>query len=351
MTPPAAQARRRQPAGTEPLPLPAGLDDLDAAIINRLQDGLPLTPRPFAEAARWLDCTEEELLLRLERLLNAGFATRLGPLIHAEAAGGAYMLAALAAPETRFEAVAEIVNGFAEVAHNYARAHHFNMWFVLAAPSEQRIAEVVAAIEAQTGLPVLQLPKEAEYFVDFRVRLGHACKGIPMPAESSSAPTKQHKPVMLEDADRRLLAAMQAGLPVRADAWTAVGRQAGMGGAEVLARVRRLHRAGIIRRVALVPNHFRLGYRANGMTVWDVEDARIDALARRVAALPFVSHCYRRPRRQGWPYNLFAMVHGHDEEEMQAQVRQVAGVLGTAARGHAALRSTRILKKTGVRLF
>jgi DNA-binding Lrp family transcriptional regulator len=109
--------------------------------------------------------------------------------------------------------------------------------------------------------------------------------------------------------------------------------------------------AGIIRRIGAVPNHYRLGYRANGMSVWDLPDERIAELGRRVVALTFVSHCYRRPRRlPQWPYNLFAMVHGHSRDEVEDQVAEIAGLLGDAARRHDVLYSTRILKKTGLRL-
>ena len=114
--------------------------------------------------------------------------------------------------------------------------------------------------------------------------------------------------------------------------------------------VRAMLADGRIRRIGLVPNHYALGYLANGMSVWDVDDDRVDALGERVGALPGVSHCYRRPRRlPHWPYNLFAMVHGRSRDETEAAVRQIAAVLGAHARAHEVLYSTRILKKTGFR--
>ena len=116
-------------------------------------------------------------------------------------------------------------------------------------------------------------------------------------------------------------------------------------------RMRRMLEAGIIRRIGAVPNHYTLGYRANGMSVWDVPDEDVGALGRRVGALAFVSHAYRRPRHLPlWPYNLFAMVHGRTRAEVEDKVAEIAGLLGPADRGHAVLYSTRILKKTGLRL-
>lgn len=118
-----------------------------------------------------------------------------------------------------------------------------------------------------------------------------------------------------------------------------------------MSRMVRMQARGIIRRIAGVPNHYALGYRANGMTVWDVDDEAVDALGEEVGRLPFVSHCYRRPRHPpAWPYNLFAMVHGHDRAEVQAYALEIARLLGDACRAHDILYSSAILKKVGVRL-
>lgn len=160
--------------------------------------------------------------------------------------------------------------------------------------------------------------------------------------------TAQHS---LDDTDRRLIAATQEGLPLDVDPWGALARRLGLERAQVLARMRALHVSGVIRRIAAVPNHYRVGVTANGMTVWDVDDARVDELGLAVGALDFVSHCYRRPRRPAvWRYNLFAMVHGATRDEALEKAERIAALLGNAARDHQILFSTRILKKTGFRL-
>jgi DNA-binding Lrp family transcriptional regulator len=155
----------------------------------------------------------------------------------------------------------------------------------------------------------------------------------------------------LDEADRRIVLATQSGLPLAARPYHAVAERVGLAPEEVMARLARMLERGVIRRIGVVPNHYALGYRANGMTVWDVEDARVDALGERVGALAFVSHCYRRPRRPPiWPYNLFAMVHGRDEAEVEGYVRQITDLLGVDCRGSDILYSRGILKKTGLRL-
>ena len=149
--------------------MPLKLDDTDRAIVNALQGGFPLVERPYAAAAEELGLSEEELIARLKSLLERGAATRFGPLFHAERMGGALMLAALAVPQDRFDEVAELVNAHAEVAHNYKRTHRYNMWFVLAAESQERVEETVREIERETGLAVLRAPKLKEYFIGFKV--------------------------------------------------------------------------------------------------------------------------------------------------------------------------------------
>jgi len=151
--------------------------------------------------------------------------------------------------------------------------------------------------------------------------------------------------------DRRLILATQAGLPLTSRPFAAVAEQLGIEETEVLERFARLKNAGIVRRIAVVPNHYAVGYRANAMTVWDVPDDRIDDVGARVGALDFVSHCYRRPRHlPAWRYNLFAMVHGRDRVEAERRIVALCQAIGADAHAPDVLWSRRILKKTGLRL-
>ncbi|MFG6158823.1 Lrp/AsnC family transcriptional regulator [Halomonas sp. 1390] len=143
----------------------AELDAVDRRLINRLQEGLPLVARPYAVVAEALGIAEGDLLYRLERLRESGMLSRFGPMYHAERLGGGLTLAALAVPEPDYERVVEAVNAFPEVAHNYRREHALNMWFVLATETPARIDQVITAIEAATGLPVYNMPKEEEFHV------------------------------------------------------------------------------------------------------------------------------------------------------------------------------------------
>ncbi len=151
--------------------------------------------------------------------------------------------------------------------------------------------------------------------------------------------------------DLALIRATQGGLPLVSAPYAAVAGQLGIPEDEVIARLGAMQASGALRRIAAVPNHYALGWRANGMTVWDVDDARVDSLGEQIGMLPFVSHCYRRPRRlPAWPYNLFAMVHAHTRAEALPLVARIGALLGTACRAQDVLWSTRILKKSGLRL-
>jgi DNA-binding Lrp family transcriptional regulator len=144
------------------------MDAVDRAIVNQLQGGFPVCERPYAEAAAKLGLTEDDLLQRLDTLLENGTLTRFGPMYHAERLGGALTLAAMQVPVRDFERVTGIVNGFPEVAHNYAREHAFNMWFVLATEAPERIGEVISEIERISGYRVYNMPKLEEFYVGLR---------------------------------------------------------------------------------------------------------------------------------------------------------------------------------------
>jgi DNA-binding Lrp family transcriptional regulator len=157
--------------------------------------------------------------------------------------------------------------------------------------------------------------------------------------------------IHLDEIDRKIVVATQSGLPLVRRPFLNIAMQLGVEEQEVIHRMRVLQEHGIIRRIAAVPNHYALGFRANGMSVWDVPDEMINVLGKQIGSLAFVSHCYHRPRHlPDWPYNLFAMVHAHDHKHAMSLVDKIAALLGENDRGHDVLFSQRILKKTGMRI-
>ncbi len=156
---------------------------------------------------------------------------------------------------------------------------------------------------------------------------------------------------LLDTIDRDIVRACQAGLPLTPCPYHAIAAQLGLTAEEVMTRLQAMQENGIVRRIGVVPNHYALGYHHNGMTVWDVANEQVDALGEAIGQLTFVSHCYRRPRRLPiWPYNLFAMVHAKSRAQAQDYAEQIATILGSACRKSDILYSSRLLKKTGLRL-
>ena len=141
------------------------LDEFDRRLLNRLQHGLPLVRHPWQELASELDAPQERIRQRLQELLDDGTLTRFGPMFDIEQLGGAFTLAALCVPEERFDEVAQQLDGMPAVAHNYRREHEYNMWFVLATETPERITETIAEIETATGYPVYNMPKQEEFHV------------------------------------------------------------------------------------------------------------------------------------------------------------------------------------------
>ena len=319
---------------------------LGRAFINRFQGGFPVSPRPYADAARDLGVDEQTLIATVRELLEGGLLTRFGPLYNAERLGGRFTLAAMAVPEADFDRVARMLGASPEVAHNYRRDHVLNMWFVLATPTEDDLQAAIRRIQSVTGLTVHDFPKLREYHLGFWLHLGDD-GAVGIRRITQEPPTHDPAPDAL---DRALIAATQAGLPLEPEPFAAVASRIDSDPETVMARLQGLLDSGAIRRIGAVPNHYRLGLRGNGMSVWNIEDADVDTLGERIGALDSVSHCYRRPRRLPlWPYNLFAMVHGRDRDEVMTAAAQIEALVAGHSRGHRVLFSEAILKKTGLR--
>ncbi|WP_199054917.1 Lrp/AsnC family transcriptional regulator [Aquitalea sp. ASV15] len=328
----------------------ATLNPLETCIVNQLQGGFPLDSQPFASAAAVLGCSERALLQGLDGLLQRQVLTRFGPLYQIERMGGCFVLAALAVPPARFDEVAAAVNSLPAVAHNYQRTHKLNMWFVLAAASQAGISAACSAIELLTGLTVHAFPKQREYFVGMRFTVGGQAAVGQASAGRGRLDEQPMAPELDED-DWRLIRASQAGLPLVAQPYRQLADSLQLPEQEVLSRLGRMLEQGVIRRIGAVPNHYAIGYRANGMAVFDVADELVDELGQQLGALDCVSHCYRRPRHlPHWPYNLFAMVHGGSRRAVREQQAELLQLLGPDCRRHALLFSTRILKKSGLRV-
>jgi len=337
------------------------LDRVDRAVLNAFQGGFPVVERPFDPAAAALgehgiDVTGSALLDRVQRLDEEGFLSRFGALINAEEIGGTATLVATHAPEDSYDEYADLVNAHPEVAHNYEREHpQLNMWFVVSVADPDAVDRVLGEIEDETGRTTYNLPKQREFRVEAKFLLDGPvsdgdvdCSGLGPAVEPVDRET-------LTPAERDLVVEIQDGLPVTATPYADVADELGADPGWVRRTIRRFDAEGKVRRVGVVPNHYALGYTENGMTVWDVPDEVVETVGPEVASLEFVTHCYQRPRHDGvWPYNFFAMTHGRSEAESERRIQQVHDRMtehwAVAEDDWDTLFSTRILKKTGIRL-
>lgn len=323
------------------------MNELARQFLNRYQGGFPLEANPFAQVAEGLDTDVVTLLALIQGLLEDGILSRFGPLYDASSMGGGLTLAAISVPEERYDEIADLLNGIPEVAHNYQREHELNMWFVLATETPEAVQQTLDRIAAAVGLPVYNFPKLETFYLGLWINLdadgGVRTTPVPGPLPQSSMP--------IDDIDRRIICATQAGLPLQREPYFELAEACACSTNSLMQRLRQMLERGVIRRIGAVPNHYRLGLRGNGMSVWNVRDDRLQELGTRIGQLDFVSHCYARPRHLPlWPYNLFAMVHGHDRDEVRCKAASIEALLGPACKQHDVLFSSRILKKTGLRL-
>ena len=314
----------------------------DLALLDCWQRDFPLVPRPFGTLAEALDLDEDLVIARTRGLKARGLISRVGAVVRPNTAG-ASTLAALAVPPARLEAVASRVNAEPGVNHNYEREHEINLWFVATAPDRAALDATLARISADTGLEVLDLPLERAYHIDL---------GFPLSGDRGAArpPNPERSCIEVGENDRALLAALEDGLPLVHRPYAAVAETLGRCESEVIEDLRRLIEGAVVSRFGYIVRHRRLGFRANAMAVWDLPDESVDRVAAGFAARPFVTLCYRRPRRlPRWPYNLFCMIHGRERAEVERQIAELNTEAGTGSRPQAVLFSRRCFKQRGAR--
>jgi len=317
------------------------MDALAFRLLNDYQRGFPLVPRPFLEIATGANATEEEVLQTFGRLQGEGKLSRIGAVFRPNTVG-ASVLAALCVPAERLAQVARLVSAQPGVNHNYEREHRYNLWFVVTAADPTRVDAALDRIESACALKALRLPLEEEYHIDlgFDLASGAAPRCVPVPASR----------VALTEAQARLVAALERGLPLVPYPFRELGRSAGLEQDHVLEILSRWLEQGVMRRFGTVLRHRSLGFEANAMVVWDVPDAEASAIGRQLAAHPAVTLCYRRARqRPDWPYNLFCMVHGKERSAVVRAINEAARAAGLEARPREVLFSVACFTQRGPR--
>ncbi|WP_354686408.1 Lrp/AsnC family transcriptional regulator [Cupriavidus necator] len=331
-------------------------------LYDRLQHDFPLQPRPYQALAEGLGLCEHALLTLLARDFGAGRISRVGA-VFAPNVIGVSTLAALSVPPAQLDRVAARINACAAVSHNYARnGHAYNLWFVAGARDRRLLDAALASIADQAGQAPLDLPMAREYHIDLGFPLtqrrtartdrtdGTDRASLTVPHRRTRRAATPAPPVVLDDDDWRLVAALEAGLPLTPRPFHALALRTRLPLPHILERLAQWSAQGVIRRLGVVLHHGRFGYRYNAMCVWDVPDARVDAVGMRLARLARVTLCYRRARRlPDWPYNLFAMVHARDPQDLQPALTHIRATAGLDLTPGAVLVGTRCYKQRGTR--
>jgi DNA-binding Lrp family transcriptional regulator len=326
------------------------LDDLDRKLLNLMQGSFPLQARPFAAVATAAEVSEQEVLARVQRLLDERIIRQLTPIYDTRALGyGSMLVAAKVDPENPWQA-AKIVNSHPGVSHNYLRNHDFNMWFTLAVEPDSRLGldgtldvlKQLTGAESIRQLPTLKL---------FKIRMDLEMEGgtKALTSEGVAVEPVDLEPVPYDELDRDVIRATQGDMPVISEPYAPAAARLGMDTVALLEHMQGMRERGLLRRVAAILYHRRAGFSANGMGVWKVSPDQISELGPRMASFRGISHCYERPTYEDWPYSVFTMAHGRSKEECDAVLDAIAEQTGIHER--ATLYSSTEFKKIRLLYF
>ncbi|MDE0658706.1 MAG: AsnC family transcriptional regulator [Gammaproteobacteria bacterium] len=303
------------------------LDWLDRRLLDACRRDFPICERPFAEIARRLGDRAGEVLRRFEALERRGAVNWLGPVLAPESIGVSTMVA-MAVPEARLRSIREAAIRYPGVDQIFEREHEFNLWFALAAPSAGELYDTVADIRRRTGVEVLDLRMERDYCGDAGFRsLRRTASELHGATTETSLPERRPP---LDASDRRLLAAIQEGLPLTARPYAAVAKRAGISETQAVGRLKRLLGEGLITRMGVFVRHDPPGLGANALVVFEVSRHAVDMVGERLADAAWIDGCHQRiPRAPTWPYNLYCTLQDRDlarlicwvDEEFSGTVR------------------------------
>ena len=310
------------------------LDDVDKRLLNLMQGSFPIAPRPYAHVASEAGISEDEVMTRVQRLLDERIIRQVTPIFDTRALGYSSMLvAAKVDPENPWRA-ANVINEHPGVSHNYLRNHEFNIWFTIATEPDSplgleqtltRLGELAGA-ESIRQLPTLKLFKIR---MDLEMEKGPETLSAKV-AEAVEPAETERQPY--DDFDRAVIRATQGAMPVIPEPYAPAAAELQIPQEQLLAHMQGMVERRLLRRVAAILFHRRAGYSANGMGVWKVPDERVLEMGMEMSRFRGISHCYQRPTYADWPYSVFTMAHGRSKEECDAILDSIAEQTGISER-------------------
>ncbi len=326
------------------------LDDVDRRLLNLMQGSFPLQARPYRRVAELGEVSEQEVMSRVQRLLDKRIIRQVTPIFDTRALGYASMLVAAKVDPEHPHRAAQVINAHPGVSHNYLRNHEFNLWFTIATEPDSTLGlegtlELLAreaGAESVRQLPTLKL---------FKIRMDLEMEGDTQALASSA---EVAEPIELErqpydEFDVAVIRALQGDMAVCEEPYAPAAAELGVSQERFLDHLAGMQERGLLRRVAAILYHRRAGFSANGMGVWQVPDEQIYEIGCRMAAVRGISHCYQRPTYEDWPYSVFTMAHGRSKEECDAVLDAIAQQTGIHER--ATLYSSTEFKKIRLQYF
>jgi DNA-binding Lrp family transcriptional regulator len=326
------------------------LDELDRRLLNLMQGSFPIAARPYQHVAGLAGVEEQEVMARVQRLLDKRIIRQVTPIFDTRALGYSSMLVAAKVDPEHPHRASQVINEHPGVSHNYLRNHDFNLWFTIATEPDSKLGldgtlEVLARESGASSvrqLPTLKL---------FKIRMDLEMEGgtdvLAAPAEA--APPVELDPQPYDEFDVAVIRALQGDMPVVAEPYAPAAAELGIEEQRLLDHLAGMQERGLLRRVAAILFHRRAGFSANGMGVWKVPDELIAAVGCQMAAVRGISHCYQRPTYEDWPYSVFTMAHGRSKEECDAVLDAIAELTGIRER--ATLYSSTEFKKIRLQYF
>jgi len=326
------------------------LDDLDRRLLNLMQGSFPIAPRPYRHVASLAEVSAQEVMSRVQRLLDKRIIRQVTPIFDTRALGYSSMLVAAKVDPEHPHRAAAVINEHPGVSHNYLRNHEFNLWFTIATEPDSVLGlegtlDVLArdaGAESVRQLPTLKL---------FKIRMDLEMEGD---TEALAAAVQATEPIELErqpydELDIAVIRALQGNMSVVDEPYAQAAAELAMGQDAFLEHLSGMQERGLLRRVAAILYHRRAGFSANGMGVWKVPEEQIADIGRRMASVRGISHCYQRPTYEDWPYSVFTMAHGRSKDECDAVLDAIAEQTGIHER--ATLYSSTEFKKIRLLYF
>ncbi len=326
------------------------LDELDKKLLNLMQGKFPIAPRPYEAVAQLAETTEDEVMRRVQHLIEQRIIRQVTPIFDTRALGYSSMLVAAKIDAENPHRAAKVINAHPGVSHNYLRNHEFNLWFTIATEPDSKLGleGTLEALAAEAGATsVRQLPTLKMFKIRMDLEMEGDTKALASAAEAVEPAEMDPQPY--DEFDIAVIRALQGDMPVISEPYKPAADELGIDVPKFLEHLEGMQARRILRRVAAILFHRRAGFSANGMGVWKVPEGEELEYGKRMASFRGISHCYQRPTYADWPYSVFTMAHGRSKEECDANLDAISEDTGITER--ATLYSSTEFKKVRLQYF